>query len=260
MHLSVTPALVPRSLACGKALLICTLVMLLAACAHAPARNPLARWVPSPNHNAREAILVVIHATTQDSVGESLETLRTANSGGKVSAHYLIGRDGVRYQLVADERRAWHAGPGSWGTITDVNSASIGIELDNNGSDAYPQAQVDSLLVLLEDLCTRLAIPRHQVIAHADMAPTRKTDPGPQFPWERLGRAGFGRWPSGMLETSPPGFDAMAALQRLGYDTSDPAAAIRAFRIHYRGMDISADKPDAEDARILYTLVKNSQK
>ncbi len=259
MHLSGRPALVPRSLACGKALLICMLVMLLAACAHAPARNPLARWVPSPNHNAREAILVVIHATTQDSVGESLETLRTANSGGKVSAHYLIGRDGVRYQLVADERRAWHAGPGSWGTISDVNSASIGIELDNNGSDAYPHAQIDSLLVLLEDLCTRLGIPRHQVIAHADMAPTRKTDPGPQFPWERLARAGFGRWPSGTLETPPVAFDAMAALRLVGYDTTEPTAAIRAFRIHYRGLDIPAEMPDEMDARILHALVKQAR-
>ncbi len=259
MHLSVTPAVVPRSLASSRGLLVCMLALLLASCAHGPARNPLARWVPSPNHNAREAILVVIHATTQDSVAESLETLRTANSGGKVSAHYLIGRDGVRYQLVADERRAWHAGPGRWGTISDVNSASIGIELDNDGSAAYPQAQIDSLLLLLEDLCTRLGIPRHQVIAHADMAPTRKTDPGPQFPWLGLARAGFGRWPSGMLEAPPADFDAIAALRLLGYDTTDAAAAIRAFRIHYRGMDVAAGTPDGEDARILHALAKSGQ-
>ena len=260
MPLPVKPAVVPRSLACSRGLLICTLALLLAACAHGPTRNPLARWVPSPNHNAREAILVVIHATTQDSVEESLETLRTANSGGKVSAHYLIGRDGALYQLVADERRAWHAGPGSWGTISDVNSASIGIELDNNGSAAYPQAQIDSLLLLLEDLCTRLGIPRHQVIAHADMAPTRKTDPGPQFPWLSLARAGFGRWPAGALETPPVTFDAMGALRLLGYDTTDAAAAIRAFRIHFRGLDRPAESLDAEDARILHALVGSGMK
>lgn len=85
--------------------------LLLAACAHAP-RNPMATWVPSPNHGARQPILIVIHATEQDDVQQSLNTLRTANSGGPVSAHYLIGRDGHLYQLVSDERRAWHAGPG----------------------------------------------------------------------------------------------------------------------------------------------------
>src|SRR5678816_4635739 len=92
----------------------------------------MAHWVPSPNHDVRGPILIVLHATEQDSVQESLDTLRTRNSGGPVSAHYLVGRDGALYQLIDDERRAWHAGPGRWGTITDVNSASIGIELDNN--------------------------------------------------------------------------------------------------------------------------------
>ncbi|HYM85333.1 MAG TPA: N-acetylmuramoyl-L-alanine amidase [Pseudoxanthomonas sp.] len=248
-----------HSMPLARLLLLCALALLLASCAHAPPRNPLAKWVPSPNHNSREAILVVIHATTQDSAEDSLQTLRTANSGGPVSAHYLVGRDGALYQLVADDRRAWHAGPGSWGTISDVNSASIGIELDNNGSDSYPQAQIEKLLLLLDDLCTRLGIPRHQVIAHADMAPTRKTDPGPQFPWARLAQAGFGRWPSAPLETPPAAFDPMTALRLVGYDTTDVAAAIRAFRIHYRGLDIPGDTLDAEDARILHALVKSGQ-
>ena len=110
----------PRPLV--RLVLWCGLAFLLASCAHAPARNPLAHWVPSPNHNAREAVLVVIHATTQGSVEESLETLRTANSGGPVSAHYLIDRDGALYQLVSEDLRAWHAGPGAWGTISDVNT------------------------------------------------------------------------------------------------------------------------------------------
>lgn len=142
----------------------------------------MATWVPSENHNARKAILIVIHATEQESVEISLETLRTRNSGGPVSAHYLIGRDGKLYQLVRDDRRAWHAGPGSWGTITDINSTSIGIELDNNGVDLFTVAQIEKLLVLLDDLCRRLDIPRRQVIAHADLAPARKRDPGHHFP------------------------------------------------------------------------------
>jgi N-acetylmuramoyl-L-alanine amidase len=243
-----------RSMPLARLLLSSMLVLLLASCAHAPSRNPLARWVPSPNHNAREAILVVIHATTQDSVEESLETLRTANSGGPVSAHYLIGRDGALYQLVAEDLRAWHAGPGAWGTISDVNSASIGIELDNNGTDPYPSGQIDSLLKLLADICERNGIPREQVIGHADMAPTRKIDPGAQFPWARLAQEGFGRWPRTPLVDPPAGFDPALALRLLGYSSDDHAAVIRAFRLHYRGIDSEVFSLDAEDLRILYAL------
>jgi N-acetylmuramoyl-L-alanine amidase len=231
------------------------LAALFAGCAHAPSRNPLARWAPSPNHNAREATLIVIHATTQDSVQQSLHTLRTRNSGGPVSSHYLIGRNGDLYQLVAEERRAWHAGPGSWGTISDVNSASIGIELDNNGSEPFSAAQSDKLLVLLDDLCRRLDSPRYQVIAHADMAPTRKTDPGPLFPWARLAQAGFGRWPGTALVDPPAGFDPRAALRIIGYSMDDYAAAIRAFRLHYRGIDSEDAELGTDDLRILYALV-----
>ena len=107
--------------------------LLLAACAQAPVRNPLATWVPSSNYDTRRPVIIVLHATEQGSAQESLDTLRSRNSGGKVSAHYLIGEDGRLYQLVADAERAWHAGGGRWGTITDLNSASIGIELDNDG-------------------------------------------------------------------------------------------------------------------------------
>lgn len=233
---------------------ICILALsLLSACG---TRNPLARWVPSPNYGPRTPILVVLHATEQESVGASLLTLRTRNSGGRVSAHYLIGRDGRIYQLVADEHRAWHAGAGSWGTITDVNSASIGIELDNNGTDAFPPAQIDSLLRLLEDLCTRLKIPRHQVIGHADMAPTRKSDPGAQFPWATLAAAGFGRWPpaSGRVAAPRPGFDPLVALRVLGYPMDDVPAAIRAFHRHFRGIESDAATLDMEDVRILHAL------
>lgn len=233
-----------------------TLLLLIAAtaCTHAPSRNPMARWVPSANHNARQAILVVLHGTEQDSVEESLLTLRTRNSGGRVSAHYLVGRDGDLYQLVADEHRAWHAGGGQWGTITDVNSASIGIELDNNGVDPFPPAQVATLIRLLDDVCKRLDIPRTQVIAHADMAPTRKRDPSRLFPWKQLADAGFGRWPDALSTEPPAGFDALQAMRVLGYPMDDPAAAIRAFHRRFRGIDSDAGVLDAEDARILYSL------
>ncbi|MBB5206681.1 N-acetylmuramoyl-L-alanine amidase [Chiayiivirga flava] len=231
----------------------------IGGCATAPMRNPLAAWVPSSNHDARRPVLVVLHATEQSGVAESLGTLRTRNSGGRVSAHYLIGRDGARYQLVADGERAWHAGAGRWGTITDVNSASIGIELDNDGVAPFPEAQIASLLVLLEDLTSRLGIPRTQVIAHADMAPARKRDPGRLFPWQRLAEAGFGRWPSSVDAPVPDGFDAWLALAWLGYPLDDPGAAARAFRRHYRGIDTIHDTLDPDDAVILHALLRDAR-
>ena len=241
-----------------------SLACLLGACANAPERNPLAKWVPSPNHDARDPIVIVLHATEQDSVDQSLDTLRTANSGGPVSAHYLVGDDGRIYQLVEESRRAWHAGGGRWGTITDLNSASIGIEIDNDGSEPFTAAQVDSLLVLLEDICERHGIPRTMVIAHADMAPTRKRDPGAHFPWATLAEAGFGIWPDRPLVEPPPGFDPWMALRLLGYSLEDRtpqaerAAAVRAFHRHFRGIDDGDDPAatlDAEDARLLHALV-----
>jgi N-acetylmuramoyl-L-alanine amidase len=235
-------------------LLPCLLVASI-GCSHLPPRNPMAQWVPSPNHDARRPLLIVIHYTEQDSVARSLNTLRTRNSGGRVSAHYLVGRDGALYQLVSDQRRAWHAGAGNWGTIGDVNSASIGIELDNDGASPFPDAQVDALLRLLDDLTTRHRIPRTQVIGHADMAPTRKIDPGPLFPWQQLAEAGFGTWPDPAAGPPPTGFDPLQALRLLGYplaDLADPAPAIRAYRMRYRGDTATA--LDEEDARILHSL------
>lgn len=237
--------------------LIALPLLLLAACAHAPERNPLAEWVPSPNFEPRRPVIIVLHATEQESARQSLDTLRSANSKGKVSSHYLVGDDGRIYQLVADGDRAWHAGGGSWGTISDLNSVSIGIEIDNDVGEPYTEAQVAALLRLLEDLCTRLDIPRSQVIGHADLAPTRKRDPGSLFPWQRLAEAGFGRWPQGVLADPPPGFDPWLAMAAVGYPLKDRAAAVRAFHRHYRGRDDGEDPAaafDAEDLRILHAL------
>ena len=233
------------------------IALLLAACAAQPARNPIAEWVPSPNLDQRRPVIIVLHATEQDSARESLDTLRTANSGGPVSAHYLVGDDGRIYQLVADAERAWHAGGGRWGTITDLNSASIGIEIDNDGSEPFTEAQMAALLRLLDDLGARLSIPKSQVIAHADLAPTRKRDPGAHFPWARLADAGYGLWPRGELRDPPDGFDPWLAMAAIGYPLDDRAAAVRAFHRHYRGRD-DGDDPvaafDAQDLRILYAL------
>jgi len=236
----------------GVALL--TMLALLAACAHAPEHNPLATWVPSPNYDARRPQLIVLHFTEESSVQQALNTLRTGNGEGPVSAHYLIGSDGHIYQLVADADRAWHAGAGRWGTIVEVNSASIGIELDNDGHSPYQRAQIDSLLRLLTDLTTRLRIPRSQIVGHEDFAPTRRTDPGPLFPWKQLADAGFGLWPQGALIDPPIGFDPWMALGEIGYPLDDRAAAVRAFHNHYRGID--SDSLDAQDLPILYALTR----
>lgn len=241
-----------------RTLLVLSAVLLLGACAHAPStHNPMATWVPSPNFDERRPVIIVLHATEQGSVQQSLKTLSTANRGGKVSAHYLVGDDGHIYQLVDDSKRAWQAGGGSWGAITDLNSASIGIEIDNEIDEAYTEPQLAAIIRLLDDLCTRLNIPRTQVIGHSDLAPTRKVDPGARFPWKRLADAGFGRWPQGELVDPPAGFDPWLAMAAVGYSLNDRAAAVRAFHRHYRAQDDGDDPQagfDAEDLRILHAL------
>lgn len=233
--------------------LLVALAWLLAGCAAAPPRNPLAVWVPSPNYNARQASMIVLHFTQQANVQDALHTLRTHNPGGPVSAHYLIGKDGTIYQLVSETDRAWHAGDSWWGLTDDVNSRSIGIELDNNGNEPFAQPQVDSLLRLLTDITTRLHIPRTAIVGHADIAPTRKDDPGIWFPWSELAAHGFGLWyDPGPLPDPPPDFDPMFALRLIGYDITDPTAAIVAYHEHYRSS--TAPLLDAGDLRILWNL------
>lgn len=226
------------------------LPLLIVACT--PPHNPLAEWRPSPNFNARKAQLIVLHHTAMDSFDGALKVLQTHNDAGPVSCHYLIGRDGRLAQLVAEDRRAWHAGSGSWGSIRDVNGASIGIELDNSGAEPFPEAQIGTLLRLLDDLCARLHIPRTQVVGHADTVPWAKDDPSRFFPWKRLAEAGFGLWYDEVLADVPPGFDSLVALRLLGYELKEPGAAIAAFHRHFRGTE--GRELDAGDARILFNL------
>lgn len=248
MTLSVPPA--------RRILAVAAMTVLLAACAHSGPRNPLATWVPSKNFDERRPVVIVLHYTEQDSVEQSLDTLRSRNSGGRVSSHYLLGKDGKIYQLVSDAKRAWHAGAGSWGAITDVNNASIGIEIDNDGKSPFPDAQIDSLIVLLRDLTTRLRIPPTQIIGHSDLAPTRKIDPGPLFPWKRLHDAGFGLWPADPTQDPPAGFDPWLALQAIGYSTDNRADTVRAFHHRFRGME--GTELDAQDLRILHALTRTA--
>lgn len=220
-------------------------------------RSPLARWVPSPNFGARKPpyaapTLIVLHHTAIASMQASLNAL--TNPATQVSAHYLIGADGELLQLVDDGDRAWHAGVSRWHDITDVNSASIGIELVNDGFTPFPAAQIHAVLALLADLIQRhCTLHNGDVLGHADVAPGRKVDPNRFFPWVELSRAGFGRWYPTPLPAVPTDFDPVLALRMLGYDTSNVIWAIRAFHLHFRG--VHGDTLDATDAAILVALL-----
>lgn len=226
--------------------------------------SPLARYVPSPNQSWRRPQLIVLHYTAIDTLEESRRTLSDPDSPKPVSSHYLIDRDGTILQLVPDHRRARHAGLGRWGDIRDVNDVSAGIEIVNNGEEAFPDAQVEALIALLRDLCARHRIDPRQVLGHSDLAPRRKVDPGPLFPWKRLADAGFGLWPRGTPADPPLGFDGWAALRAIGYSLDDPRATLHSFRLRFRGFDDGgltaapqAPPPafDPEDLRILSALV-----
>ena len=201
-----------------------------------PYKSPLATWQASENFEPRKPQLIIIHHTNMRSLAEALHTLQTGNPQGRVSAHYLIGRAGEILQLVADSQRAWHAGIARWAGRTDLNSASIGIELDNDGSTPFTAAQIAALLSLLTDLTTRLGIEPQQVWGHSDIAPARKDDPNKYFPWAELAKAGFGLWPK-KLQAVPEHFDPWLALALIGYDLSDKPAAVVAFHRHYFGTE-----------------------
>lgn len=219
----------------GTALL---LLAALAACAPLPPDGRV-QWVPSPNFDQRRPNFVILHQTTSDNVARALATLTDAQR--KVSAHYLIARDGKVLQLVDEAARAWHAGESRWGTMGDLNSASIGIELDNTGAEPFAEPQIDALLALLGELRERYRIPPENVLAHGDVAPTRKVDPSRLFPWRRLAQAGFGLWCESPPPAAPEGFDALLGLRALGYDIANPPAARAAFRRHFLAQDGEGD-------------------
>jgi len=227
---------------------------LLAGCAGVPSdRSPLAEWTPSRNHNARVPRLVVLHHTQTPSLDKAMAILRRHSGEGRVSAHYLVAADGRIHQLVGEDARAWHAGRSRWGGIDDVNSLSIGIELDNDGVAPFPEAQVVALLRLLEDITYRHKLDRRLVVGHGDVALGRKTDPSARFPWATLAGAGFGIWPRAELAPAPAGFDAVGALRIVGYEVSEPALAIKAFRRRFRGLEDGVVL-DELDRAILFDL------
>ncbi|MGY3089978.1 N-acetylmuramoyl-L-alanine amidase [Hymenobacter sp. UYAg731] len=167
-------------------------------------------WVGTTNFNLRKPNYVVIHHTAQDSTAQTLKTFTMPST--QVSAHYVIGRDGRVYHMLNDYLRAWHGGVAKWGNTTDINSSSIGIELDNNGAEPFAEAQITSLMHILAGLKKAYGIPTANFIGHADIAPSRKNDPSALFPWKRLADNGFGLWYDAGLLPSPFVADSAAAL------------------------------------------------
>jgi N-acetylmuramoyl-L-alanine amidase len=231
---------------------------LVSGCVRFPAGFERAILVPSPNYNVRRPNFVILHDTTSSNVEHAFRTL--TNPAREVSSHYLIGRDGTLYQLVDEERRAWHAGKSYWGGNTDLNSASIGIELDNTGMEPYSEAQIKVLLDVLDGLKERYRIPTNNFLGHGDVAPGRKVDPSRLFPWERLAREGYGLWcHEQAVPPIPDSFDSLTALQGIGYDTSNPAAALAAFRRHFLGNDAAGEVSDAERQLMQCLVIEKRQ-
>ena len=201
----------------------------------------------SPNFNERDGVTVdmlVLHYTGMKSAAEALA--RMCDPTAEVSAHYMIDEDGTLTHLVDEQMRAWHAGVAMWRGFSNINSRSIGIELVNPGHEFgyrdFPDAQMQTLITLCQGVLARHDIPARNVVAHADVAPSRKQDPGERFDWARLAAHGIGLWPSADHVPAPvPDSDAMPLLSEIGYDCSDPNAAVIAFQRHFCPARIDGD-------------------
>lgn len=184
----------------------------------------------------------MLHYTGMETAAAALALL--CDPAAEVSSHYVIDRDGTVLALVAEDKRAWHAGAGSWRGRGDVNSHSIGIELVNTARHPFPAPQMAALEALLAGLMARWGIAPAGVIAHSDLAPARKVDPGARFDWRRLALSGLSVWPA-VAEANPAGFAADA--RAFGYPADvDAATLLRAFRLRFRPWAVGP--VDAHDA------------
>jgi N-acetylmuramoyl-L-alanine amidase len=214
-------------------------------------------WVGTTNFGLRKPNFVIIHHTAQNSCEQTLQTFTLP--GTQVSAHYVICKDGTVHHMLNDYLRAWHAGIGSWGNDKDINSSSIGIELDNNGFDSFPEAQINSLLTVLATLKKLYNIPTANFIGHSDIAPARKNDPNINFPWQLLSQNGYGLWYDDTSNiTVPENFNSLQALRIIGYSVKDSAAAIIAFKRHFEMQDSSRFFTE-NDKKVLYDLMLKYQ-
>jgi N-acetylmuramoyl-L-alanine amidase len=216
-----------------------------------------ADWAGTTNLSMRRPNYVIIHHTAQNSCEETLETFTTTGTR-EVSAHYVICKDGTVHHMLNDLLRAHHAGVSKWGNTTDLNSSSIGIELDNNGFESFSEAQINSLLLLLDRLKKAYSIPASNFIGHGDIAPTRKNDPNWRFPWKLLSEKGFGLWYDEATNVAlPENFNRLQALRIIGYDIKDTNAAIIGFKRHW--LQDTAKGLNTNQLKVLYQLSKNYQ-
>ncbi|MBP6549490.1 MAG: N-acetylmuramoyl-L-alanine amidase [Flavobacterium sp.] len=213
-------------------------------------------WISTVNFNLRKPNFIILHHTAQDSLTQTLKTFTVSKT--QVSAHYVISEDGRVVQMVNDYLRAWHGGNATWGKNSDINSASIGIELDNNGIKPFSDKQIISLLALLTKLKKDYNIPTQNIIGHADIAPTRKKDPSALFPWKLLAINGFGIWPDDVLEPAPADFNVEQGLRIIGYNTKNLPAAITAFKLHYIQSEVNAVL-DEKTRNTIYNIYKKQQ-
>jgi N-acetylmuramoyl-L-alanine amidase len=214
--------------------------------------------LPSPNFDTRRSPpdMLVLHYTGMRTADEAVA--RLCDVEAKVSAHYVVDEDGSILRLVAEERRAWHAGKGAWQGETDCNAASIGIEIVNPGHEFgycdFPEVQIDAVISLVSDIRSRWTISDARIIGHSDLAPDRKQDPGERFPWKRLASVGHGLWfepaqeriaalgvPLAVGDEGLGVIVLRAGLHRLGYSltpggTYDEATCltVEAFQRHWR--------------------------
>lgn len=195
---------------------------------------------PSPNFNERAlpVSMLVLHYTGMPDAASAIDWL--ANPESKVSAHYVVTEDGAVVRMVEEGKRAWHAGKSYWRGITDINSASIGIEIVNPGHEwgyrPFPDAQIGALIPLVYDILARHSITRGNVVGHSDVAPGRKQDPGELFPWARLARLRLAlpRPTKNLIDPLWSDGAFLLALERFGYDLAEPQAAVRAFQRRFR--------------------------
>ncbi len=235
---------------------------------------------PSPNHNERQGYrrpeYVILHYTGMPSTEAAINLLRDPKA--EVSSHYVVEETGRIVQLAPESRRAWHAGRSSWRGITDMNSASIGVEIGNAGHDGglppYPDAQIESVVALCRDIALRHAVLPERFLAHSDIAPSRKRDPGERFPWRELAQAGVGRWEEadpphatsdfGMGQEGPHvrALQTMLALYGYGLNASgvydrDTEVVVSAFQRHFRPAKVDGIA-DASTVGVLRKLLSPS--
>jgi N-acetylmuramoyl-L-alanine amidase len=216
------------------------------------------RQLPSPNHDERDGPVsfLILHYTGMATAAAALD--RLCDPVAKVSSHYLVEEDGTVWRLVDESRRAWHAGISSWRGQTALNGRSIGIEIANPGHEhgyaAFPKAQMQAVAELCRDILGRHPIAARDVVAHSDIAPDRKEDPGEKFDWCYLAEQGIGIWPREIGRSVTPQ-SVRTTLAAIGYRTDlDLPTLLRAFQRHWRQEAITGEADAETRARLAGVL------